>query len=100
MSIIFSGRIMLTTELDAGTEMAVEYLGKGAILKAKNFLATRDHVLTAKCLTSVTFYYLPFEKMAQIAHIYPPLASALNGAKVSVRYDKMLELNPIDYVET
>ena len=100
MSIIYSGTVMLTSILDAGTEMAIEYIGKGTILKSTNFLAQRGHVLTAKCLTSVTFYYLEFDKISEIAHIYPPLAAALNSAQTAARYDKMLELNPIDYIET
>jgi len=60
MAIIFSGRLAITTNLEnANNDVVIEYIEKGAILNAHNCLTEREHFATVKCLTAVTYYYLP-----------------------------------------
>ena len=99
MTIIYSGRLAITSILDNGTELVHDYIGKGTILNANAFLASRQSPVSVHCYTSVTFYYLPFEVLLKISQVYPSLAFALSGAQKKAQFDKMMDLNLLDYHE-
>lgn len=61
ITIIYSGKLAITAQIDANTEMIIDYISKGAIISAHNCLSYRQTTVTVKCLTSVTYYYLPIE---------------------------------------
>jgi len=63
MIIIYNGRIALTTTLDSGTEIGIDYIGKGTVLNAHSFLSSRHHSVNVNCLTSVMYYQLHYEKL-------------------------------------
>lgn len=100
MIIIYDGQLAIQNELDGHTEMNIEYVGKGTILNSHNFLSQRPTAVTVKCLTSVTYYYLPFDILLEISKIYPALKSSLNNAQHQARRNNLLFLNLIDYTET
>ena len=68
--IIFRGNLAITTSFDGGPEMIIEYISKGAIINAHNFLANRSTVYNTKCLTSVTYYYLTLRQLEDISRAY------------------------------
>ena len=41
MIIIYEGELCITTEVDSGQEFVIEYLGKGTVINAHNFLSKR-----------------------------------------------------------
>jgi len=41
MIIIYDGQLCITTEVDQGHEFVVEYIGKGTVINAHNFLSNR-----------------------------------------------------------
>ena len=55
--------------------------------------------VTVKCLTSVTYYYLPFQTLHSVALNYPTLMNTLDKAQKIAKYNRMLELKPMDYYE-
>ena len=100
MKILYKGTIALMTEVDNQSEITVDYVGKGTIFDAHNFLSQRYHSLTVKCISSCVFYYLPYNKILYIAQLYPQLSIALNKAQAQNQADKLLDLNLADYQET
>lgn len=80
--------------------MNIEYITKGTILNSHNFLSQRPTAVTVKCLTAVTYYYLPFDILLDISRIYPALKTALNTAQHTARRNNLLYMNLIDYTET
>ena len=56
--IVYQGRLAITAEFDGGPEMVIEYVSKGTIINAHNFLSERPSLTNTKCLTSVSYYYL------------------------------------------
>ena len=83
MAIIFSGRLAITTNLEnANNDVVIEYIEKGAILNAHNCLTEREHFATVKCLTAVTYYYLPVQIMAQLCTAYPKMRVAFHAAQM------------------
>ena len=77
MIIIYEGTLAITAELDAGQEVVLEYIKKGTILNSHNFLSERPITTNIKCLTSVTYYYLPVSRLQDISANYPALRSCL-----------------------
>lgn len=59
--IIYDGRLAVTSNIDDRTELIIEHISKGTVLNAYNCLANRQSSVTVKCLTAVTYYYLPFD---------------------------------------
>lgn len=100
MMIIYKGRLAIISNLDNGTEMILDYVDKGAILNSHTYLASRTSPVLIQCYTSVTYYYLPFAILVQIAQAYPALQASLAIAQKKVQYDKLLDLNMLDYHET
>ena len=98
--IIFEGQIAVTTQVDGNTELVLDYVGKGTVLNASNFLSLRSSAINYKCLTSVTYYYLPLEVLQGMSHIYQDLVKNLKVAQKESRYNKLLDLNMMDYQET
>ena len=99
ITIIYSGKLAITTQIDANTEMIIDYISKGAIISAHNCLSYRQTTVTVKCLTSVTYYYLPIEVLQKVSHVYPNLMNTLNVAQKQAKYNQMLNLYPLDYQE-
>lgn len=77
MIIIYEGKLAITARIDSGEEIVIDYIGKGTVLNAHNFLARRPETTSTKCLTSVTYYYLPVYKLTAISQAYPILRSTL-----------------------
>ena len=72
----------ITAQIDANTEMIIDYISKGAIISAHNCLSYRQTTITVKCLTSVTYYYLPIEVLQKVSQVYPQtLMNTLNLAQ-------------------
>ena len=99
ITIIYSGKLAITAQIDANTEMIIDYISKGAIISAHNCLSYRQTTVTVKCLTSVTYYYLPIELLQKVSQIYPNLMNTLNVAQKQAKYNQMLDLYPLDYQE-
>ena len=99
ITIIYSGKLAITAQIDANTEMIIDYISKGAIISAHNCLSYRQTTVTVKCLTSVTYYYLPIEVLQKVSHVYPNLMNTLNIAQKQAKFNQMLNLNPLDYQE-
>ena len=99
ITIIYSGKLAITAQIDANTEMIIDYISKGAIISAHNCLSYRQTTVTVKCLTSVTYYYLPIEVLQKVSHVYPNLMNTLNVAQKQAKFNQMLNLNPLDYQE-
>ena len=99
MIIIYEGTLAITTRIDSGEDVVLDYVKKGTVMNAHNFLAARPETTSTKCLTSVTYYYLPVYKITAISEAYPDLRKALYEAQRSAMYDYMLNLNPLDYQE-
>ena len=100
MTVIYEGRLAVMTKVDRNTDLVVEYVDKGAILNSRHALTNRKTQMTVKCLSAVTYYYLPIASMFKMAVIYPELQKQLSMAQKKARYDKLLDLNPIDIIET
>ena len=77
MIIIYEGTLAITAEMDAGNEYVLDYIKKGTILNSHNFLSGRPPQASIKCLTAVTFYYLPLYKLEDISANYPALRATL-----------------------
>ena len=78
--IIYEGTLAITTELDAGQEVVLEIIKKGTVMNAHNFLCGRSPTANTKCLTSVTYYFLPFYTLEAISQNrgYEKLRASLN----------------------
>lgn len=77
--------------------MIFDYVKKGSILNAHNFLAQREPIADVKCMSSVTYYYLTRQKLKDISENYPKLRNAIKKAQKIAKYNKMLEKDPLDY---
>ena len=100
IAIIFNGRLAITTQIEKEADNAViEYIAKGAILNAHNSLTKREHFATVKCLTAVTYYYLPVEIISQLCQAYPKMREAFKDAQQQSFSNKINDLNPVDYQE-
>ena len=99
ITIIYSGKLAITAQIDANTEMIIDYISKGAIISAHNCLSYRQTTVTVKCLTSVTYYYLPIEVLQKVSFVYPNLMNTLNIAQKQAKFNQMLNLYPLDYQE-
>ena len=99
MIIIYSGTLAVTIAIENGQDYVIDYIQKGSILNAHNFLAGRQPNSSIKCLTAVTYYYLPLGKLEDISVNYPVLRSTLSKAQQLSKYNMMLDLNPLDYKE-
>ena len=75
MIIIFKGNLVITHSFDGGPEMVIEYISKGTIMNAHNFLAARPTAYDTKCLTSVTYYYLSIPQLIDISRAYKVLGA-------------------------
>ncbi len=80
MVIIYEGKLVLQQYLDKNVEIAIDYIDRGCILNAHNFLASRPTGMTVKCLTAVTYYYLPYDTLLTLSTLYPDLRAQLNEA--------------------
>jgi CRP-like cAMP-binding protein len=60
LTIIFEGKLVYSVTIDAGTELFIEFIEKGTVLDAHTFLAQQSSSVSVKCLTAVTYYYLPY----------------------------------------
>ena len=100
MFIIYDGKLAITTEVDIGHEFVVEYIGKGTIINAHNFLSGRRLLNNIKCLTSVTYYHLSVAKLRDLSINYPNLREVINKEQKRQNYNKLLELEPLDYQES
>ena len=96
MVIIYSGKLQITTNIDQN-DFAIDYVDRGCILNAHNFLASRNSGVSIKCITAVTYYYMPYENMLKLSTIYPELKAGLNGAQKQAVFDKMCDINVLDY---
>ena len=67
MTIIYSGRVVLETELDNRTVIPLDYLEKGAVLNAHKFLTKGYHEVTVRCVTSVVYYFLDYDKLKKLS---------------------------------
>ena len=56
MCIIFEGQLNVSVNLDTGTNVILDFLGKGAVINANNCLAQRRIVSDVKCMTAVSYY--------------------------------------------
>jgi CRP-like cAMP-binding protein len=79
--IIFDGKLAITTNVDKDCEITLDYIGKGTILNSHNILSRPYPTATVRCLTHVTYYYLPYEKLHRIAVVYPALMNELIQAQ-------------------
>lgn len=57
-------------------------------------------MVTVKCLTAVTYYYLPVEILQQVGKVYPSLMLALRNAQTKAYLNHMLDRDHCDYIET
>ena len=73
MSIIYEGKLAITAEFDGGPETVIEYVSKGTIINAHNFLSERVSVTSTKCLTSVSYYFLETQQLEEISQAYKNL---------------------------
>ena len=64
--------------MDSGQEFVVEYIGKGTVINAHNFLSNRTCMNNVKCLSAVTYYYLPVTKLRDLSVNYPVLREIVN----------------------
>lgn len=97
--VIYGGTLAITTKIDSGEEVVIEYAKKGTILNAHNCLTGRPSLTSVKCLTSVTYYFLPVYKIIAISEAYPELRQVFDNAQHKSKFDKMNNLNPLDYKE-
>lgn len=75
--IIYSGKLVYQVRVDNKTDINLDFIEKGSILDAHNFLVSRPAAVSVKCLTSVVYYYLTYDMIKSLAGIYPELKSAL-----------------------
>lgn len=99
LTIIYEGKLQITTNIEK-TDLAIDYIGRGCILNAHNFLSSRPLGVSVKCITAVTHYYLPYDIMKQLSSVYPELKAGLNIAQKQAISDKMQDINVLDYQET
>lgn len=59
MLIIYDGALAVTTSLESGQEVVLDYIDKGTVINPHNFLTGQKQAVSMKCLTVVTYYYLP-----------------------------------------
>ena len=52
-----------------------------------------------RCLTAVTYYYLHVSKLRDLSINYPVLREAINQEQKTQKYNKLLDLEPLDYTE-
>lgn len=97
--VIYEGKLQITTDIEK-TDIAIDYIGRGCILNAHNFLASRASGVSIKCITAVTYYYLSYDVIKQLALVYPELKTGLNTAQKTAVYEKMWDINVLDYQET
>jgi len=84
-------------QIEAQQDVIFDYIKKGSIMNAHNFLAQREPVADVKCMTSVTYYYLTRQKLKDISENYPKLRNAMKKAQKIAKYNKMLEIEHLDY---
>lgn len=58
---VYAGKLVMYTVIDRSTEFPLAYMEKGTIINAHNFLSATTNHVSVKCLTSVTYYYLPYK---------------------------------------
>lgn len=98
MIIIYQGKLAITAQIDK-QELVIDYINKGAVMNSHNFLSGRRPQTAAKCLTIVTYYFLPLYKLQAISEGYPELRNALKYAQNLSNFKKSLDLDPLDYKE-
>ena len=52
-----------------------------------------------KCLSAVSYYYLPLKKLRDLSVNYPKLRNAINKEWKKQKYNRLLDLDPLDYTE-
>jgi len=95
--IIFDGKLIMFTEVDKNTEFPLAYIEKGTIINPHNFLSGAPGCVSVKCMTSVTYYYLSYKIMRNLAMIYPTLKAKLYEASKKSKYHKMHDTLKLDY---
>jgi len=78
--IIYDGRLVMYSLMDTNTELPLAYVDKGAVINPHNFLSGSRGDVNMKCLTTVTYYYLPYQKLRKLAAVYPTLRTSLQKA--------------------
>lgn len=63
MLIIYEGTLCISMKLEADQELVFDYVSKGTVINAHNYLSKRDPEVDIKCLTSVTYFYLSIQKL-------------------------------------
>ena len=97
--IVYDGQLCLSIKIDSGTEMPLAYVSRGAILNSTNFLVPSTQNVSAQCLTSVTYYFLPYRTLTTLAGVYPELRANLQKAKKAAHINQMLDLKKLDMQE-
>ena len=67
MIIVFEGVIEIVTDMDAGTEFAIELLTTGSILNPHNFLVDRKHIVNYRFQLNSTFFYIKYGNFIEVA---------------------------------
>ena len=73
LMIIYDGQLCMSIKVDSGTELPLAYVSRGAILNSTNFLVRNTQNVSAQCLTSLTYYYLPYRTLHMLAGVYTEL---------------------------
>ena len=100
LMIIYDGQLCMSIKVDSGTELPLAYVSRGAILNSTNFLVRNTQNVSAQCLTSLTYYYLPYRTLHMLAGVYTELRTNLQKAKKASQINQMLDLKKLDMLET
>ncbi len=63
MIIVYSGILYNYVVVDEKTELVLDYLTKGSILRSTHFLLSRKHSVHTGVLKNTYYFYLTFDRM-------------------------------------
>ena len=67
MIIVYSGVIYSYVTVDESTELVLDYLGRGSVLRANHFLVKKKHFYNVGVLQNMHYYYMSYERLWTLA---------------------------------
>jgi len=84
MQIIQNGVVEIYTTMDNGVEFVIERLFRGSVMNHHSFITEDKIDVNARCQSSVTLFYILWDKMTDIKEDCDILAKNINDIEHSI----------------
>lgn len=84
MQIIQNGVVEIYTTMDNGVEFVIERLFRGSVMNHHSFITEDKIDVNARCQSSVTLFYILWDKMTEIKEGCDILAKNINDIEHSI----------------